>query len=57
MGWIDLIVPIAAVIIIVGVVIVAWFAIRGRGQMSYYRVAKPPKSLNRHINPKTGSRF
>lgn len=57
MGWVNLIVPIAAGIIVAGVVIVAWVAIRDRGEMPRYRVAKPPKSLNRHINPKTGSRF
>ena len=41
MGWANLIVPIAGVVIVTGVVI----------------VAKPPRSHNRHVNPKTGGRF
>lgn len=57
MGWMDLIVPVAGVAIVAGVVVVAWVAIRGRGQMPRYRIAKPPKSHNRHVNPKTGGRF
>ena len=57
MGWLEWIVPVAGGIIVLGIIVVAWVSIRGRGQMPHYHVAKPPKSHNRHVNPKTGSRF
>jgi hypothetical protein len=55
MSWLVLIVPVAGVLILAGVIAVAWVSIRARGTMPRSRVARPPAAHHRRPNPKTGS--
>lgn len=57
MDWANLIVPIFGALILVGVVIVGWIAVKGRGQMPVRKPGRRGRMKNRRVNPKTGSMF
>jgi hypothetical protein len=57
MDWANLIVPIFGALILVGVVIVGWISVGGRGQMPERMPGQRGRMRNRRVNPKTGSMF